>query len=91
MTWLDEYAEALSAASGRALSLSSDELGTMLRLAREVAHRTERKFAPVSTFLAGKFVAERLRQGGDADRAAAEALDVATGMLPPPAPEPDRA
>jgi hypothetical protein len=85
MTWLDEYAEALGRAAGEDLTLSREEFASMLDLAREVAHRTERRFAPVSTFLAGKFVASRVRPGGSADEAAAEAMRLATGMLPPEA------
>ena len=46
--WLDRLADALEVPR-----ITSDELGTILSLAREVAHATERKHAPVSTFLLG--------------------------------------
>lgn len=87
MAWLDEYAAALSREGDTDVSLSPDEMATILRLAREVAHRTERRFAPVSTFLAGRFVAERIRRGADGRAAAEEALRIAAALLPPPAEE----
>jgi Domain of unknown function (DUF6457) len=76
--WLDEYAEALGVGA-----LSDEERRVLLRLAREVAHRTERPFAPLSTYLAGRFVASR----GDGQDAGAvrDALRVATELLPPEA------
>lgn len=88
MRWLEDYAEALARRSGADVALSREEFAAMLDLARAVAHRTERRFAPVSTFLAGKFVAARLAQGADAAAAAAEALAAAEDLLPdepPPA------
>ncbi|HEX2031457.1 MAG TPA: DUF6457 domain-containing protein [Actinomycetota bacterium] len=85
MTWLDDYAEGLARRSGSDVRLSREEFAAMLDLARAVAHRTERRFAPVSTFLAGKFVAARLAQGSDAVSAAAEALAAAEELLPPDA------
>ncbi|HEX3622773.1 MAG TPA: DUF6457 domain-containing protein [Acidimicrobiales bacterium] len=51
------YAEALG------LGLTDDEADAVLDLARVVAHGSERKFAPLSTFLAGQFVAELVRAG----------------------------
>jgi hypothetical protein len=51
------YAEALG------LRLSDEEAGAVLELARVVAHGSERMFAPLSTYLAGQFVAELVRAG----------------------------
>jgi hypothetical protein len=45
-----DYATALG------LELSEDEIETILALARDVAHGSERKNAPLAAFLAGRFV-----------------------------------
>ena len=42
--------------------------------------------APLSTFLAGMFVADRVREGIDQNEATREALRVAEGLLPPEPP-----
>lgn len=81
--WLDRYAEALGEDS-----VTPEEMGALLRLAREVAHRTQdRRLAPLSTFLAGYHAG---RDGGEAagTRVARlkDAVAVADGLLPP-APE----
>jgi hypothetical protein len=78
MDWIDEYARALGEGQG----LGDEERLVLLKLAREVAHRTERIFAPLSTYLAGRFVAERLRAGEDAGAAVREAHRLAVGSLP---------
>lgn len=46
--WLERYAEMLGVAP-----LTEDEVAALLDLARDVAHGAERRFAPLSTFLAG--------------------------------------
>jgi hypothetical protein len=84
--WLDEYAEALSHPGGPELGVDEEERRVVLRLARQVAHRTERVMAPLSTFLAGMFVADRVREGIDQKEATREVLRVAEGMLPPEPP-----
>jgi hypothetical protein len=84
--WLDEYAEALSHPGGPDLGVDEEERRVVLRLARQVAHRTERVMAPLSTFLAGMFVADRVREGIDQNEATQEALRVAEGLLPPEPP-----
>ncbi|HET7488504.1 MAG TPA: DUF6457 domain-containing protein [Acidimicrobiales bacterium] len=66
--WLDRFADALGVAR-----LTAEEIDTVLDLARDVAHGTERKNAPLATYLAG-------RAGG-----AAAGLDAARAVLPPPA------
>ena len=66
--WLDRFADALSVDR-----LDPTEVDALLDLARAVAHGTERRNAPLATFLAGRAVA-----GGGVDvaaaRTAAEAL-----------------
>jgi hypothetical protein len=71
----DRYAEAL------ALELADAEAEAVLELARIVAHGTERKFAPLSTYLAGQFVAELVRTGVPRAEALAEATAVARRAL----------
>jgi hypothetical protein len=68
VTWIDDYAKALG------LELSEAEVQTILDLARDVAHGTERKNAPLAAFLAGRFVGR-----GDA---LDEAIQRATDSLP---------
>lgn len=55
--WLDALADLLDVAR-----LDATEVDELLAIARDVAHGTERRFAPLSTFLAGVAVA------GAADR-----------------------
>jgi hypothetical protein len=74
--WPRRYAAALD---GQALP--SAEVDAVLELARLVAHGTERRFAPLSTFLAGRYVAARVAAGVPAGQALGEALDVARGLL----------
>jgi len=50
--WLDGLADALGVNR-----LSPAEIDQLLDLARDVAHGTERKNAPLATFLAGRAVA----------------------------------
>ena len=71
----DQYAEAL------ALRLTPLELEAVLDLARVVAHGSERHFAPLSTYLAGQFVAELVRTGVPREEALAEAIAIAERTL----------
>ena len=71
----DRYAEAL------ALQLTPQEIDAVLDLARVVAHGSERRFAPLSTYLAGQFVAELVRTGVPREEALAEAVAIAKRAL----------
>lgn len=62
--WLDRLADALHVAP-----LSPQDVGTLLDLARLVAHGTERKNAPLAAYLIGRWAAQ-----GDRDPAGALAL-----------------
>jgi len=53
----------------------------MLDLARIVAHGTERQNAPLSSYLAGQYVAARVAGGATPATAAAEAGKVAEELL----------
>lgn len=69
------YAEALG------LTLSEEEAEAVLDLARVVAHGSERRFAPLSTYLAGQFVVELAQSGLPVCEALAEALAIAERTL----------
>lgn len=73
MGWLERYADELGVAE-----LTDEEVARLLVLARDVAHSTERRFAPLSTFLAGVAVG-----AGDTGRAIAldRAVVVAEELL----------
>ena len=75
--WLDRLAEALEVPR-----ITSDELGTILSLAREVAHATERKHAPVSTFLLGVAAGAQTRPGTDRSPAFEAVVTTARALLP---------
>ncbi|MGH2661518.1 MAG: DUF6457 domain-containing protein [Actinomycetota bacterium] len=75
MSWLEELAAVLDVEP-----LTDAEQRTVLRLAREVAHRTERVNAPLAAYLAGRFAAAT-----DRPDAAGEAFRRAEGILPPAA------
>lgn len=74
-TYPDRFAEAL------ALELDDAESEAVLDLARVVAHGSERRFAPLSTYLAGQFVAQLVRSGVPRAEALAEAAAVARRAL----------
>lgn len=73
--WLSRYTTALE------LDLSDDEVDAILDLARDVAHGTERRFAPLSAYLAGKYVTRRVAEGVPAEEAVREAQEVVGRLL----------
>jgi hypothetical protein len=75
--WLDRWAEALGEHP-----VGNEEIGAMLRLAREVAHGVERKLAPLSTYLAGIHVGRSAAQGTDLAVALSEVEAAAARLLP---------
>jgi hypothetical protein len=68
LTWIQEYAEALG------VPLDEADRERILDLARDVAHGSERMFAPLAAFLAGCFVGS----GGSLDDAVARARGLLT-------------
>ena len=69
-------------------ALAPEELGIVLRLSRDVAHRTERKLAPVAAYLAGAHAGRLAAAGGsraDGLRGAERAI---LAILPEPADDP---
>lgn len=75
MDWPERYAAALD------LELTADEVDLILDLARDIAHGTERRFAPLSAYLAGRYVATRVSAGTAAADALHEAQEVAGRLL----------
>jgi uncharacterized protein DUF6457 len=77
--WLEELASALEVEP-----LAREETGAVLKLARDVAHGVERKFAPLSTYLLGVAVGSRTTAGSERAEAFRHALDRAQPRVPPP-------
>ena len=63
-------------------SLSSREIGQVLKLAREVAHGVERRLAPLAAYVAGMHVGRRAAQGASPEEALSEAIRAADAFLP---------
>jgi hypothetical protein len=82
--WFDMYAGALEERLGTSESahLSGSLKNPILSLARIVAHGTERKNAPLATFMAGRYVVARRAQGVNEAAAFAEALEIAEAITP---------
>ncbi len=71
--WLDRFADALQVPR-----LDPDEVEALLDLARVVAHGTERRNAPLATFLAG-----RAASGPEGGAGPVGALAVAEALVAP--------
>ena len=80
--WIDELAETFGLKP-----LSADEADRLLRVARDVAHRVERKGTPLAAFLMGMDVASRVR-GGASRQAAINDSIAAVEVLLPATPDP---
>ncbi len=79
--WCDQLAARLAGHAGHP-DLLSPRLGAqLLRLAKEVAHGSERKNAPLATFIAGRYVEARQAQGIDAETALGEITREVAAML----------
>jgi hypothetical protein len=80
--WIDQLAEVLGEDP-----LTERETSVLLRAARDVAHRVERRVTPLSTFLAGAAVGRSMAGGASRQDALEAALDTIDSMLPPSPPE----
>jgi hypothetical protein len=80
--WIDGLARNLGEAP-----LTSTEATQLLSAAGDVAHRVERKMAPVSAFVVGCAVGRRLANGADRTEALSDTLRQLESLLPPQAPE----
>lgn len=76
-TWIDDLAAALALEP-----LSVTETDRLLLIAREVAHRVERKGTPLAAFLLGVDVATRVAGGEPREAALDEAIAVIERLLP---------
>ena len=79
--WIERYASALSANLNEELEMPSSEERSILALAREVAHGTERKNAPLTTFLVGRYCSLREQQGASPEDSMREANEIADRLL----------
>jgi Domain of unknown function (DUF6457) len=77
--WIDQLAEAL----GEDV-LGPRETAALLEVAREVAHRVERRITPLSTFLMGMAAGRSQAGGASRSQALQTALDTARSLLPEP-------
>ena len=80
-SWIDELARSLGEAP-----LTCTETTKLLDAAGDVAHRVERKMAPVSAFVIGCAVGRKLANGVDRSETLNETLRQLDALLPPEAP-----
>jgi tRNA(Ser,Leu) C12 N-acetylase TAN1 len=78
MAWIDDLALSLGEDP-----LSEQEITDLLSIAREIAHRVERKITPISTFVVGSAVARRIAAGTPRDVALRDVTAEVTSVLPP--------
>jgi Domain of unknown function (DUF6457) len=80
--WIDQLAEALGEDS-----LSSRETAELLQVARDVAHRVERRITPLATFLLGSAVGREVAGGASRADAFQAVIETVRSSLPegPPA------
>jgi hypothetical protein len=78
MEWLEELAGALGVEPP-----TPGETAGVLEVARDVAHRVERRITPVSTFLLGLAVQRRLAEGAARSDALDAAIRDVASVLPP--------
>ena len=81
--WLNELADGLGEPR-----ITGQELGEVLKIARDVAHEVERRFAPVSAFLIGVAVGQRVLSEGTSREEAFRSAVAATRELLPQKVEP---
>ncbi|HZD17209.1 MAG TPA: DUF6457 domain-containing protein [Actinomycetota bacterium] len=76
--WIDQLAESLGEDT-----LSEVETARLLSVARDVAHRVERKITPLASFLLGCAAGRSMAGGASRADAIAAAMDTVRGLLPP--------
>ena len=75
--WIDDLAGTFAVEP-----LSDDETDRLLRVARDVAHRVERKGTPLAAFLIGMDVASRVARGASRELALNESIVTVDALLP---------
>lgn len=78
--WIDDLARALGEEP-----LTASEIAELLDAARDVAHRVERKFTPLSTFVVGCAVGRKLADGANRTETIGATLSRLQALLPPEA------
>lgn len=81
-SWIDQLAEALGEDT-----LSELETAQLLVVARDVAHRVERRVTPLASFLLGSAVGRSMAGGASRADAMTAAMDTVRGLLPEAPPE----
>ena len=76
--WIETFAAALDVQP-----LSPEEVGAVLKLARDVAHAVERKLAPLSTYLLGVAVGAGTAPDSERTNAFRLAIEAAGPVIPP--------
>ncbi|MEO8422622.1 MAG: DUF6457 domain-containing protein [Actinomycetota bacterium] len=76
--WMDDLAEMFELDP-----LTAAETDSLLRVARDVAHRVERKGTPLASFLLGMHVARRTTDGSPRADALDDAIALIEARLPP--------
>lgn len=80
--WIDRVAEALGEDA-----LTDAEATRILRSARDVAHRVERKITPLAAFLLGSATGRSMAGGASRDDALTIALETLEELFPAEPPE----
>ncbi|MBW3561789.1 MAG: molybdopterin-guanine dinucleotide biosynthesis protein MobA [Actinobacteria bacterium] len=75
--WLRRFADALDEEP-----LPPEEISAILDLTRDVAHGTERKLAPLTSYLVGIQLGRQLEGGADRGEAFDETVDRVLATLP---------
>jgi hypothetical protein len=75
--WIDQLAGSLGEDP-----ISPEEVGAVLKLARDVAHGVERKLAPLSTYLAGVHAGRTAAAGGTRAVALGRVVEAAGRLIP---------
>lgn len=75
--WIDELAERFALEP-----FSEDETDRLLRVARDVAHRVERRCTPLAAFLMGMDVASRVAGGASREAAVDASIAAVEALLP---------
>lgn len=83
---MDDWIDQLAAALGEE-PLSQEETNRLLGVARDVAHRVERKVTPLAAYLLGSAVGRNVSAGAPRSEAMAATLETLRSALPEEQPE----
>lgn len=80
--WCERLGESLDAGGITGPLITAPLRAGLLRLARDIAHGTERSNAPVAAFIAGRYVEARCGHGVSAETALTEVREIVARLLP---------